>query len=450
MTFQRTRSPTSPHLRADPRERAIAALLALEDPTVVSQTALREVLDPPPSLVGQDRGLCTELVYGVLRRQRALDRWVATSCRDGLFGLAPAALVALRLGALQIADMRIPPHAAVHATMEAAKRFMPPRLQSLVHAVLRNLDRRAQVGDVPDHDDLPAWLERRVADWAQSTGQAHPQAIASLSRPAPLFVHALDGDAPALAALLETAGVPAQPLTEVQVPGVLRCTDGQFLRSEVFGARRALAQDAGSSAVVEWFLAALEQPETLQIADVAAGHGVKSARLTRTGAQVTAMDVSARKLEDAVSLCAQSGHPLFATIAGDATTDLGLETAAFDAILLDAPCTALGTLRRRPELRHRRGAADILRMADLQRRLLDQAAKWLRPGGVLCYAVCSFLPEEGEAQVTRFLASHPDFARLEVGTPWLSAWLTPTGDLLTPPQAEGPDGFFAARLKKIG
>ena len=426
----------------------MAALLALEDPSVASQMALRDVLDPAPALVGQDRGLCTELVYGVLRRQRALDRWVSASCRDGLFGLAPAALVALRMGALQLADMRIPSHAAVHATMEAAKRFMPPRLQSLVHAVLRNLDRRAQVGDVPDHADLPPWLGLRVADWATRTGEDPVAAEASLSRPAPLFVHAMDGDTAKLVANLEAAAVPAQPLTGAQVPGVMRCTDAQFLRSPLFASRQVLAQDAGSAAVVEWFLDALPDVATLAIADVAAGHGVKSARLVQTGAQVTAIDVSARKLEDAQSLCAQTGHPLHATISGDATTDLGLPAGSFDAILLDAPCTALGTLRRRPELRHRRLAADVLRLAGLQRRMLDQAAVWLRPGGVLGYAVCSFLPEEGEAQVTAFLAKHPNFSRVPATSAWAEPWLTPAGDLLTPPLVDGPDGFFVARLIK--
>ena len=140
---------------ADPRLRAAQALVLVEQDGLGSQLALRDVLDAQPPLAGPDRGLCTELVYGVLRRRRALDRWLETSCRQGLYDLDEPALAILRLGALQLADLRIPPHAAVHATVETAKRLLAHKQISFVHAVLRDVARRMLTGDRPTHDDLP-------------------------------------------------------------------------------------------------------------------------------------------------------------------------------------------------------------------------------------------------------------------------------------------------------
>lgn len=442
--------PQAPKQQADPRLRAAEALTLVED-GLGSQQALRRALDAQPALASADRGLCTELVYGVLRRRRALDRWLEPSCRQGLYGLGEATLAILRLGALQLADLHTPPHAAVHATVEAAKRCLPPRQIAFVHAVLRELARRLEQADRPDARDLPDWLERRVAQWAQRAGVDPPRLVSALSQPAPLFIHALDGDVARLRAELAAEAVQLEALDGVSVPGVGQCSDGQFFRSAAFGQRRALAQDAASAAVVEWLVACLgpcAPSSPPQVADIAAGLGVKSARLAAAGAAVTAIDKSAEKLGHAAALCAGLGYPLAATLCGDATGDLGVAASTFDAVLLDAPCTALGTLRRRPELRHRRHAADILRMAELQRRLLDRNAALVRPGGVLIYAVCSFAPEEGSDQIAGFLDGHPEFSRAGDAPPWLRPWLNDEGDLFSTPLLGGADGFFAACLKK--
>ena len=431
---------------ADPRLRAAQALVLIEQDGIGSQMALRQVLDAWPSLAGPDRGLCTELVYGVLRRRRALDRWLEMSCRQGLYELDEPALAILRLGALQLADLRVPPHAAVHATVESAKRLLAHKQIGFVHAVLRSVAQRMLTGDRPDDRDLPDWLARRVHAWALRA-QVDPQLLErAQSQPAPLFVHALDGDGPAMIAALAVEGVVVEPLAGLSAPGVGRVADGRFLQSQVFAERRALAQDAASAAVVEW-LAEVLQPG-MRVADIAAGQGVKSARLVHTGAQITAIDQNGDKLVQAAQLCAQIGHPLAATITGDATQALGLAPESFDAILLDAPCTALGTLRRRPELRHKRMAADILRMADLQARLLRQAAIWLKPGGVLLYAVCSFTEEEGPQLIADFLSTHANFQRMPGTADWLPGWLNDAGDLATSPARGAVDGFFAARLQK--
>ena len=139
---------------------------------------------------------------------------------------------------------------------------------------------------------------------------------------------------------------------------------------------------------------------------------------------------------------AQSG------LACDATGPLPLAAGSFDAVLVDAPCSALGTLRRRPEVRHRRQAADLLRLADLQGRMLRQAANLLRPGGVLVHATCSIAAEEGPLVVDRFLREDKRFERDPGDAPWLTGLLDGRGDLRTHPLWHGVDGFQAVRLRK--
>jgi 16S rRNA (cytosine967-C5)-methyltransferase len=163
---------------------------------------------------------------------------------------------------------------------------------------------------------------------------------------------------------------------------------------------------------------------------------------------VTAVDVGAAKLIDAELLCRRAGHPLEATLVTDAAATIPLPQASFDAVLVDAPCTGLGTLRRRPEVRHRRFAADLMRMADLQRRILAHAAPLCRPGGVLVFATCSFAVEEGPLVVDAFLHDHPEFQRDPGEQPWVRPLLDARGDLRTHPLLGGMDAFQAVRLRR--
>lgn len=429
---------------ADSRVRAIQILIQVDDQGLGSQTALRAGLDREPPLHGPDRALVTELVYGVLRRRRPLDIWIGGSAARGLAQMEPAVLAALRTGAYQLAFLpRIPTFAAVHATVEAAKATVPPRQIGFVHAVLRNLARRHAAGDGPTGEDLPAWIVQRLRDFAERIGQDPEAMLDAYHGQAPLHVHAVDGDS-RLGAVLDAVGVPITPLASADVPAVWATEGGALFHSELFAARRVLAQDAGSAAVVEWLGA---QPG-MRVADVGAGRGAKSLCLTSRGARVTAIDVSAAKLVEAANLCRQTGHPLEATLVADASVAIALPEASFDAVLIDAPCTGLGTLRRRPEVRHRRKAADLLRMADLQRRILEHGSRLCRPGGVLVFATCSFAYEEGPLATEDFLRDHPEFHRDPGDAAWLGPLLDGQGDLRSHPLLDGMDTFQAARLRR--
>ena len=193
-----------------------------------------------------------------------------------------------------------------------------------------------------------------------------------------------------------------------------------------------------------------------RIADLCAAPGGKTAQLAQAGAHVVAVDRSAKRLKRLEDNLARL-HLTAETRAVDATL---LDGEAFDAILLDAPCSATGTLRRHPDVAWTKGEQDIGKLADLQRRLLDAAARLVRPGGRLVYCTCSLEPDEGERQAEAFLARHPGFERRaivpeEVGG--LREAVTPAGDLRTLPSQlllteggrSGLDGFFAARFARI-
>ncbi len=423
-----------------PRSRALAALLEVED-GAGSQAAIRRALDGEPALRGADRGLLTALVYGTLRHQRRVDRWLMEACNRGLVGMDLATLTTLRLGASQLAFLsRMPAFAAIDTTVQAAKAHVGAGKIGFVHGVLQRLARQTPwQGD--ESDDLPDWIAARVGDLGQRVGADAPSMIAAFEAEAPLHLHLLAPERAKTVASLADDGVELSPLGGV--PGAFRVDAGEPFNSAAFEARQVIAQDGGSAAIVEWLDAGPGQ----RVLDLAAGRGGKALFLSAAGAEVTAVDLDGDKLVAAAALCKRAGHPLHDLLAVDGRAQ-SLPADHWDAVLLDAPCTGLGTLRRRPEIRHRRRAADALRLAGLQRQLLDAAARCVRPGGLLIYATCSPLPEEGLAIVEELLVARPEFVRDPGQAPWVGELLDENGDLWSHPLRHGMDAFYAARLRR--
>ena len=198
----------------------------------------------------------------------------------------------------------------------------------------------------------------------------------------------------------------------------------------------------------------LPAPRGKRILDLCAAPGGKTLQLAAAGAHVTALDQSAARLEVVRRNLARTGLQAELITTDAREFDPGRE---FEGVLLDAPCTASGTIRRHPDIAYTKDAQDADRLAPVQDALLAQAAKLTAAGGVLVYAVCSLDPREGEHRVQRFLDAHADFHRLAVDARALGGdgdWLTPLGDLRTLPShmagAGGMDGFYAARLQRIG
>jgi 16S rRNA (cytosine967-C5)-methyltransferase len=246
------------------------------------------------------------------------------------------------------------------------------------------------------------------------------------------------------------AGALAEALgAEVLPTGSLRLRDRpQISALPGFAEGQWWAQDAAAALPVRL----IPDPAGKRILDVCAAPGGKTLHLAAASAQVTALDVSKRRMERLAENLARTGLTA-ETVVADALT--WQPEAAYDAVLLDAPCSATGTLRRHPDLSWRRGGIDLAALTGLQSKLLDRAAEWVVPGGFLVFCTCSLVKAEGEDQAQAFLRRHPGFARLPVanGEAGIAgAFLNQQGDLRTRPDywpdLGGLDGFFAARFRR--
>jgi 16S rRNA (cytosine967-C5)-methyltransferase len=329
----------------------------------------------------RDRRFVTELVYGTVRMQRACD-WLCDRflTRD----IEPAVRAALRVGAYQLAFLRTPAHAAVDATVEVA----PRRARGLVNAVLR----RVAAALPEDDDDWPSvGIRLSYPDWIVE------RLVADLGAPAGLG---------ALAAMNESAEVTVRD-------------DGYV-------------QDRAS----QWVAAYVEAGVGQRVIDLCAAPGGKSTALAEAGGEVVALDRRPARAGLVVANAARLGLRV-ATVVADARRP-PVRTASFDRVLLDAPCTGLGALRRRPDARWRIDVEAVDRLAALQRELVDAAVALLAPGGRLVYSVCTLTDAESSAIAAHVARTHPGLVPAPApGPPWSP--LGTGGRVL--PQDEGTDGM---------
>lgn len=404
------------------REAAFAVLSAVLD----RRRPLEQALDALPSLAARDRSAAHRLAATTLRRLGTLD-----AVLEPFLKKAPPEPVrhVLRLGAAGLLLLETPPHAAVGTAVALVRAQGLAAFAGLVNAVLRRVAAAgaAALGELDGPRlDTPAWL------WASWGAEARAIATAH-QHEAPLDLTLRPGaTAPEGAALLPTGSVRLPPGTGVTpLPGF---SDGAFW-----------VQDA-AAALPARLLAPLPGE---RIADLCAAPGGKTAQLAAAGAVVTALDrdpARLARLRDNLRHWRLSAE----TIAADATA--WRPAALFDAVLLDAPCSATGTIRRHPDVPYLKRPRDIRALAEAQDRLLAAAVAMLRPGGRLVYAVCSLQPEEGaplvRAAVARGGVRHEPFRAEEL--PGLAEAITAEGFLRTHPglwaERGGMDGFFAARL----
>ncbi len=390
----------------------------------------------------RDQALVRSIVVVSLRRLGTIRRALARLLERGIPKRSGALEWILVVTAAQVLYLDIPDHAAVNACVQAV-RLDPKSLPfaSLANAVARNLARRAEPADDPDpFADAPAWLAAR---WKQNYGEARAAAIARAHQIEPVLDLTVKGAAADLAARLGGTLLPngsVRLATSTSVPDLPGYAEGQWW-----------VQDAAASLPAR--LLRVEPGQ--RVADLCAAPGGKTAQLVAAGAQVTAVDRSAERLKRLTSNL-QRLDMVADTKVADAAS---FAAEPFDAVLLDAPCTATGTIRRHPDVAWTKRVSDIAALAALQSRMLDRAVALVRPGGALVYCVCSLEPEEGEAQIASLLRRNPDVNRVPVTVDEVGGWsetLTPAGDLRTlpfmtasadPPLA-GMDGFFAARLAK--
>jgi 16S rRNA (cytosine967-C5)-methyltransferase len=389
-------------------------------------------------LPARDRAFARLLVATVLRRLGQIDALIAHCLNTPLPPRAAMVHDMLRLGIAQLLFLRTPPHAAVATTVDLADHRGFISHKGLVNAVLRRLSQEGP-GLAADQDaarlDTPDWLWRA---WSEAYGEAGARGIAMAHlKEAPLD--------------LTTRGDPEiwqQALDATRLPtGTLRRTGGGAIMSlPGYAEGEWWVQDA--AAAIPALLLGNVRGE--HVIDLCAAPGGKTAQLAAAGAEVTAIDRSPRRLERLRANLARLNLRVESLVA-DAASWRPARPAKF--VLLDAPCTATGAIRRHPDVPHLKSPDDVARLAAVQERLLAAAVDMLAPGGTLVYCTCSLEPQEGPQQIERLLARGATVKRLPVDAAeigGLGECITPAGDLRTLPshlsEIDGLDGFYAARL----
>jgi 16S rRNA (cytosine967-C5)-methyltransferase len=404
-----------------------------------------------------DRRLLTRLVLGTLAWRGRLDYELARRSGRKLPTIDPVVLEILRLGLFQLRLLtRIPPHAAVNTAVALTHRLGIERAAGFVNAILRNAVRspislppRAadEAGYLAIAYSHPRWLVEKFLEWR---GPAAESLMTANNEPAPNAVRLNLTRAPAdkIVALLEQEGLTLSRCGRFPETVVL---EGLPLSGST-GLRDGLLYPQSEASQ---FVARMLAPDTAAlIVDCAAAPGGKSthlAELAGPAARVVSIDFNLSGLARARALAGNLHHAKIFFVRADTRLALPIRPGSADFVLLDAPCTGLGTLRQHPEIRWRLNPEDIERMAALQSRMLDNAAAIVRIGGILVYAVCSIAPAEGYEVVRAFLSGNPAFeiAAVPASVSQLNALIDKDGFLRTSPDGDGLDGFFAARLRRI-
>ncbi len=430
--------PSRPRRSGGPTARAVAqaALIAVLDK---GAGGLEDVLQAMPDwarLESRDRAFARLLAATVLRRRGEIDVVISRCLQQPLPAREGQTRAALRLGVAQLLHLGTPPHAAVADTVSLAA----DHLRKLANAVLRRVDReRAPLTAGLDavRLSLPDWLWK---SWASAWGETATRAMAEalLGEPPLDFSAAKDpaGWAEALQATLLPTGT-LRRWGGGDVAGLNGYDTGAWWVQDLAAAlpARLLGPVAGKT-----------------VLDLCAAPGGKTAQLASAGAQVTALDRSEPRMARLRANMRRLGLRAVQTVVADAGD--WLPPQPVDAVLLDAPCSATGTLRRHPEIRWTKQPGDLANLIALQDRLLRQAVRMLKPDGVLVYCTCSLQPEEGEQRIAALLADYPGLMldpvqREEVGG--LPEIISPKGELRCLPhhlpELGGLDGFYAARLR---
>jgi len=483
------------------RARAVEILVRVHEEDAWASRLLESIdesaLDP------RDLALLHEIVLGVLRWRGALDGALRGLLRKPLGGMDPAVREALRVGAYQLLYLdRVPAHAAVDESVTIARRASGPGAAGLVNAVLRKLAAGAAMKPVKEPATDPAKnrakdpAKDRAKDSAKeparglarrlATGLSHPEwmvarALARLGEadarawmaannvPPPLSLrpnprHPAFGE---LAARLADEGVRTAPGS--LAPGALRVLEGRPARTALFASGAFWIQDEGSQIVPLLF----PLPWDGVSADLCAAPGGKAFVLA-TGpmdapsslpssspssssspplpGRVAAFDLHPHRLARLLEGAGRIAPDRIGAVAADLTAGAPAADASFDRVLVDAPCSGTGVLRRHPEIRWRLTPERLAELAALQSGLLDAGYRLLRPGGWLVYSVCSVEPEEGDAVVDAFLersGAHPADPREHLGAAAdIAGAIDARGWLRTWPHRHGTDGFFAALVRK--
>ncbi|MFM8192779.1 MAG: transcription antitermination factor NusB [Actinomycetota bacterium] len=390
----------------------------------------------------EDRALVSELVYGTLRMQGRHDALISRASTRPLNEIDEKVRIVLRLGVHQLTQMRIPSHAAIYETIELAKRTVGQSSASFCNAILRKIDDDSnQVLEASDrlsaialNHSHPEWIISSYMDSLKSVNEVESLARSNNVPASPTLIAW-----PGRATLDELCESGAEPL---EGSSVAATAHGDPAQIPAIRERRAGVQDRGSQLVVEKFLETYQ--EGLRWLDMCAGPGGKAAYLSSVlklrGGEFVANEISRERSE----LVKQ-------VVAGDRVENFDARNlpenfGSFDRILLDAPCTGIGALRRRPEVRWRRSVQDLRSLTELQSQLLDCAAKITALGGIIAYVTCSSHQAETTFQMRAFLKRHSNFVRVPISDPRVNT----EGELQLWTHRDGCDSMFLSMVQRVG
>ena len=438
---------------ATARESALRVLVSVRNASAWSDAALKAQLDKD-GLSGPEASLATRLVYGVMQNRLLLDFWIAAYCTQKPDHLQVPLLDILRMGVYQIVFLdRIPDSAAVNESVNLTRTFGRAQAAGLVNAVLRKVVKNKESLPKPSGVDPvqylsityshPKWLVKRLLtilsrEEAEAFLQANNGAV-----PTTVQYNPLKTSPDALTAALAEEGVRAIP--HAWVPGCLELSDtGNLALLKTFRSGEFLVQDAAAHLVTA---AAMPAPGMCVI-DVCAAPGGKSfaaAFAMENRGEILSCDLHENKLKRIREGADRLGLTCIQTTAADGRVFNPRLAEKADLVIVDVPCSGLGIIRKKPDIRYKRGD-DLFSLPVVQTAILENSARYVKPGGTLVYSTCTILPEENQHVTDEFLSGHPEFSR--------ESFLLPDGREVSEgqitfwPQRDGVDGFYICRMKR--
>jgi 16S rRNA (cytosine967-C5)-methyltransferase len=446
--------------RAQDRDEGLASRLAAAEILfrVDQESAYADVLLGArlPEFAPADRRLITRLVLGTIAWQGRLDYELKHLTGRKLDGIQPVALAILRMGLFQLRFLdRIPQHAVVDTAVSLAKRNADARkAQGFVNAVMRRATR--ETAPMPSRErneksflaiaySHPRWMVERFVDWFGVANAERLMAANNDAAPNVIRLNLARGSRGEILARLDKEGfeigADGRAPETIVLKGAPRFESGPY-REGLFHAQSEASQ------MVARMLGPRPGTTVADYASAPGGKGTHLAEIVGERGQVIAVDANRNGLKNARDLARRLRHQNIAFVCADLMAAAPLRPGTFEYVLLDAPCTGLGTLREHPEIRWRLQPGDSARMATIQLRMLERAASILRPGGAIVYSVCSLAPAEGEDVIDEFLKTHTEF-EIDSRPPnhdEVKDVLDARGFMKTRPDVGGLDGFFAARL----
>ncbi|MBQ0038218.1 MAG: 16S rRNA (cytosine(967)-C(5))-methyltransferase RsmB [Clostridiales bacterium] len=440
--------------KSSARDTALEVLMQMDKANAWSDGGLKRTI-AKNKLDSRDAALATRICYGVIQNKMLLDYYISCYCTQKAEKLEPVIRNILRIGGYQILFMdKIPHRAAVNEAVEMTRRYGRPKASGMVNAVLRKfvtnwmnmpaLPGGTRASYLSVRYSHPEWLVRRLLD---ILGDEEAEAYLRMNNeivPTNIQTNLLKNTPEELEAELTRSGVAVT--AHSWLPGCFEVSGtGDLERLPAFRQGRFMVQDAAARLVA---LVASPQP-TDRVLDVCAAPGGKSFSLAidmGDRGQILACDIHPHKLKLLENSAQRLGIHSVRSQQADGREHHAVWEKQADLVVADVPCSGLGIIRKKPDIRYK-NPKELARLPEVQRAILENAATYVRPGGVLIYSTCTVLPEENEGVTEEFLARHPEFQleRFELPLP-----IGPrAGHLTLWPQRFGTDGFYICRMRRI-